>query len=69
MAMRYDHAAELQRTRPPLSRLDYLVQQLGAWAKLNPALVELYSEFQTVTGELRAAGVGLIPEIPPRADG
>jgi hypothetical protein len=27
----YGHAAELQRTQPPLSRLEYLVRQLGLY--------------------------------------
>jgi hypothetical protein len=50
---RYDHAAELQRTQPPLSRLEYLVRQLGLWADLNPALRSLHSEFVTIHRELR----------------
>jgi len=57
----YGHAPEMQRTQPPLSRLDYLVRQLGLWAKANPALLSLYSEFGTIAGELREAGAGDIP--------
>lgn len=63
--MSYDHAAELQRTQPPLSRLDYLIRQLGAWANRNPALLSLHSEFVTIARELREAGADRIPaEIP-----
>jgi hypothetical protein len=62
----YGHAAELQRTQPPLSRLEYLVRQLGLWADLNPGLRSLHSEFETITRELAEAGAGEIPaEIPP----
>jgi hypothetical protein len=62
----YGHADELQRTQPPLSRLDYLVRQLGEWAKLNPALRGLHSEFETIHRELREAGAGSLPaEIGP----
>jgi hypothetical protein len=57
----YGHAAELQRTQPPLSRLEYLVRQLGAWADLNPALLSLHSEFTTICRELREAGAGELP--------
>ena len=61
----YGHAAELQRTQPPLSRLEYLVRQLGLWADLNPALRSLHSEFVTIHRELADAGAGKIPaEIP-----
>jgi hypothetical protein len=64
--MSYSHASELQRTRPPLSRLDYLNRQLGEWAKLNPSLRSLHSEFETIARELREAGAGdLPPEILP----
>ena len=48
----YDHAAELQRTQPPLRRLDYLVRQLGLWADQNPSLRSLHSEFVTIHREL-----------------
>ena len=66
----YGHAAELQRTQPPLSRLEYLVRQLGEWAKLNPALRGLHSEFETIHQELREAGAGKLPaEIPPDGPG
>jgi len=51
----YGHANELQRTRPPLSRLEYLVRQLGLWADLNPALRSLHSEFVTIHRELSKA--------------
>jgi hypothetical protein len=51
----YGHAPELQRTQPPLSRLEYLVRQLGLWADLNPAL---HSEFVTIHRELAEAGAG-----------
>jgi hypothetical protein len=50
--MSYGHAAELQRTQPPLSRLEYLVSQLGVWAELNPSLRSLHSEFETICREL-----------------
>lgn len=64
--MSYGHAAELQRTQPPLSRLEYLVSQLGVWAELNPALRSLHSEFETICRELREAGADRLPaEIPP----
>jgi hypothetical protein len=63
----YGHAAELQRTQPPLSRLEYLVRQLGLWADVNPALRELHSEFVTIARELREAGAGNLPaEIPSK---
>jgi hypothetical protein len=52
----------LQRTQPPLNRLEYLVRQLGLWADLNPALRSLHSEFVAIHRELREAGAG---EIPP----
>jgi hypothetical protein len=62
----YGHAAELQRTQPPLSRLDYLVRQLGVWAARNPALQSLHAEFVTVTRDLREGGADRIPaEIQP----
>jgi hypothetical protein len=62
----YGHAAELQRTQPPLSRLEYLIRQLGIWADANPSLRSLHSEFVTIGRELREAGAGRIPaEIPP----
>ena len=62
----YGHANELQRTQPPLSRLEYLVRQLGVWADLNPSLRSLHSEFETISRELREAGAGDIPaEIQP----
>jgi hypothetical protein len=62
----YGHAAELQRTQPPLSRLEFLVRQLGYWADLNPALQPLHTEFVTIHRELREAGCDRIPaEIPP----
>ena len=57
----YGHANELQRTQPPLSRLEYLVRQLGAWADLNPSLRSLHSEFETITRQLREAGADQIP--------
>ncbi len=61
----YGHAPELQRTQPPLSRLEYLVRQLGLWADLNPALRSLHSEFVTIHRELAEAGADEIPaEIP-----
>ena len=61
----YGHAPELQRTQPPLGRLEYLVRQLGLWADLNPALRSLHSEFVTIHRELVEAGAGEIPaEIP-----
>lgn len=64
--MSYGHASELQRTQPPLSRLDYLNRQLGVWADLNPSLRSLHSEFETIAAELREAGAGNIPaEIGP----
>lgn len=53
--MSYGHAAELQRTQPPLSRLEYLVRQLGLWADLNPDLRSLHSEFVTIHRELSEA--------------
>jgi len=59
--MSYGHANELQRTQPPLSRLDYLVSQLGVWANLNPSLRSLHSEFETIARQLREAGAGNIP--------
>jgi hypothetical protein len=62
----YDHAAELQRTQPPLSRLDYLVRQLRLWADANPALLSLYAEFGTIARQLREAGADQLPaEIGP----
>jgi len=62
----YGHAAELQRTQPPLSRLEYLIRQLGVWADLNPSLRGLHSEFVTIHRELREAGADKLPaEIPP----
>jgi hypothetical protein len=64
--MSYGHASELQRTQPPLSRLEYLIRQLGLWADANPSLRSLHSEFVTIHRELREAGAGEIPpEIPP----
>ena len=64
--MSYGHAAELQRTQPPLSRLEYLVRQLGCWADKNPVLRPLHAEFVTIHHELREAGCDRIPaEIPP----
>jgi hypothetical protein len=64
----YGHANELQRTQPPLSRLDFLVRRLKAWADLNPALRGLHSEFETIARELREAGADKLPaEIPPEA--
>ncbi len=54
----YSHADELQRTQPPLSRLEYLVRQLGEWANLNPALRSLHSEFVTIHRQLAEAGAG-----------
>ena len=50
---RYDHAAELQNSSPPLAQLHYLVTELGHWARVNPALVPLYAEFSRVEGLLR----------------
>ena len=62
-------SAELQRTQPPLSRLEYLVRQLGLWADLNPSLQSLHSEFETIHAELREAGADKLPaEIPPLED-
>lgn len=61
----YSHAASLQRTQPPLSRLEFLNRQLGEWAKVNPSLRSLHSEFETIAKDLREAGAGNIPaEIP-----
>lgn len=59
--MSYGHADELQRTQPPLSRLEYLVRQLALWADLNPSLRSLHSEFETITRELREAGADKLP--------
>jgi hypothetical protein len=50
---RYDHAAELQNSTPPLEQLHFLVTELGHWARLNPGLVSLYAEFSRVEGLLR----------------
>jgi hypothetical protein len=60
----YGHAAELQRTQPPLSRLEYLIRQLGLWADANPSLRSLHSEFVTIHREL-AAVCNPPAEIPP----
>jgi selenocysteine lyase/cysteine desulfurase len=59
--MSYGHAASLQRTQPPLSRLEYLNRQLGERVKLNPSLRSLHSEFETIARDLREAGAGNIP--------
>ena len=59
--MSYSHANELQRTQPPLSRLEYLVRQLGLWADLNPSLRSLHSEFVTIHRQLREAGADKLP--------
>jgi len=65
----YGHAAELQRTQPPLSRLEYLIRQLGLWADVNPSLRSLHSEFVTVHQDLREVGADKLPaEIPPLED-
>jgi hypothetical protein len=53
--MSYGHASELQRTQPPLSRLEYLIRQLGLWADANPSLRSLHSEFVTIHRELRGS--------------
>lgn len=52
----YGHAPELQRTQPPVGRLEYLVRQLGLRADLNPALRSLHSEFVTIHRELAETG-------------
>jgi hypothetical protein len=59
--MSYGHAAELQRTQPPLSRLEFLIRQLGMWADLNPSLRSLHSEVETIHRELREAGADKLP--------
>ena len=46
--MSYDHASELSNSQPPLAQHKFLVAELGSWAKLNPALVSLWAEFQRV---------------------
>lgn len=66
---RYGHASELQRTQPPLGRLEYLIRQLGLWADLNPSLRSLHCEFVTIHRELAEAGADRIPaEIPGSPD-
>ncbi len=67
--MDYGHAAELQRTQPPLSRLEYLARQLGLWADVNPALRGLHSEFVTIHRELAEAGCDRIPAEIPDTEG
>lgn len=52
---RYDHAAELQYSQPPEVKLRYLVNELKAWADLNPKLKILHSEFAAVLREFREA--------------
>ena len=49
---RYDHAAELMRTTPPLVKLDFLVRDLKAWADKNPSLQPLHAEFVTAARQL-----------------
>lgn len=49
---RYDHAAELQNSQPLLSQHRFLVAELGRWAALNPGLVTLWAEFQSIHSKL-----------------
>lgn len=39
-------------SQPPERQLEFLVTELGRWAKLNPALVSLYAEFSRVSREI-----------------
>jgi hypothetical protein len=49
---RYDHAAELMNTTPPLVKLDFLMRDLRAWAVKNPPLRPLHAEFVTAVRQL-----------------
>ena len=51
--MSYGHAAELARDQAPERQLEFLVAELGRWARLNPGLVPLWAEFSRVSSELR----------------
>jgi hypothetical protein len=53
---RYDHATELSQSQPPVVKLDYLVNELKAWAELNPPLKVLHSEFAGLLREMKEAG-------------
>jgi hypothetical protein len=52
---RYDHAAELQRSQPPVIKMGFLVDELKAWAAANPSLKVLHSEFAALLREMREA--------------
>jgi hypothetical protein len=52
---RYDHAAELMDTTPPLVKLDFLMGDLTAWADKNPGLRPLHAEFVTAVRQLHDA--------------
>lgn len=51
---KYDHATELAARQPPVVKLAYLVNELGAWAKANPGKLQiLHSEFAGLLREMR----------------
>lgn len=53
---KYDHAAELQQSQPLVVKLEYLVNELGLWAKLNPGKLQiLHSEFAALVREMKEA--------------